>query len=355
MAANSSGDPFPSHPDTLLDSRRLRLFVVSAREESFAAAAAELNLSPSAISHSMKALEQDLDCELFRRSGPRVELTPAGRRLLPLAEQLLVQMTRLREEVIALEAATRRLTVAVPSTICSELLPIVLPDFQDSFPSVQLQVLCGAQDPGILTADPVDVSIGPIGGSSPVAVKRELFAESLQCYVAPFHLLRNSALVGPADLRRHLLLVPDEDCRSRVLRVWHPDGEGKEQRIWTLPDLYSIRELARVGQGIAILPAWTMKEGLGSLMELPVEGMPMQRSCYATWPRDKPLSWAAEVFLSLVEMAAADRNSNLSVAAQATAAVDPDTPNRAGISPDADSGKPAIFKASTSISPRIRR
>lgn len=321
-SSESRGKPFfPHGHDAVLDSRRLCLFAVSAREESFAAAAQTLNLSPSAISHSVKALEQDLGCILFRRSGPRVDLTEAGRRLLPLAEQLLRQMGRLREEVTGMAAAARQLRVGVPAVVCSGLLPVVLPDFQDSFPSMQLQILTEVEAMKAGASGELDLLLAPPGAIPAEGMRRELYRESLGCYVAPFHLLRKLDLVRLEDLKRHLVLVTDGDAGQRIGGSDSADGSGYGHRIWLLPGLHGVRELARVGQGVAVLPGWAQCRAPEGLVDLKVEGFPFERSCVAWWPREKPLSWAAEVFLSLVETAAAEHED--AARHQATAAVGP--------------------------------
>jgi DNA-binding transcriptional LysR family regulator len=307
MSHPPAAEPGSNGSEAALDSRRLHLFVVSAREQSFAVAASVLNLSPSAISHSMKALEQDLGCMLFRRIGPRVELTAAGQRLLPLAEGLLGQMQRLRQEVVALEAATRQLRVAVPAMVCSGLLPVVLPDFQDCFPSVQLQVLTGVEAAAAFAAGEVDLMLAPPAEVPAGMVQRELYKETLAIYVAPFHLLRQSGRPGRTALAKHLLLVTDDDARRRVIGAWTAEAGDAPDRIWLLPGLHSVRELARVGQGVAVLPDWTEGTAQEGLVRLPVPDLALERACVACWPREKPPAWAAEVLLSLIEMAAAER------------------------------------------------
>ena len=61
-----------------LDSRQLMAFTEVAKTESYAAAARQLNLTPSAIHHAMRALEEDVGCRLFTKMGPRIALTEAG-------------------------------------------------------------------------------------------------------------------------------------------------------------------------------------------------------------------------------------------------------------------------------------
>src|SRR6266700_934211 len=76
----------------LLDSRQLRAFAALARTGSFTLAAKELFLSQSAVSHSMKALEQDVGCRLFDRVGKKISLTLAGETLLHHSEKILLEM-----------------------------------------------------------------------------------------------------------------------------------------------------------------------------------------------------------------------------------------------------------------------
>src|SRR5258708_28199058 len=82
-----------------LDSRQLRAFASLARTGSFTQTARELRLSQSAISHSMKALEQEVRCRLLDRMGKTVILTQAGEQFLAPAGKNLGEMGLAREQV----------------------------------------------------------------------------------------------------------------------------------------------------------------------------------------------------------------------------------------------------------------
>src|SRR5205809_6280614 len=82
-----------THP---IDSRQLRAFATLARKGSFTIAAKELFLSQSAVSHSMKALEQEVGCRLFDRLGKKVVLTQAGEQLFHHVEKILQEMANAR-------------------------------------------------------------------------------------------------------------------------------------------------------------------------------------------------------------------------------------------------------------------
>jgi len=85
-----------------IDSRQLRAFAALARTGSFTLAAKELFLSQSAVSHSMKALENDVGCRLFDRVGKKVLLTQAGEQLLEHADKILREMVSARESITQL-------------------------------------------------------------------------------------------------------------------------------------------------------------------------------------------------------------------------------------------------------------
>src|SRR5437868_6627313 len=79
------------------DSRQLRAFVTLARTGSFTVTAKELFLSQSAVSHSIKALEEETGCRLLDRVGKKIALLPAGEQLLHHAEKILHEMELARK------------------------------------------------------------------------------------------------------------------------------------------------------------------------------------------------------------------------------------------------------------------
>src|SRR5205823_722972 len=90
---------YMSHP---IDSRQLRAFSILARTASFTETARELNLTQSAVSHAIKALEEEVRCRLFDRMGKKVMLTQAGEQFLTHAEKILEEMSTARERLAQL-------------------------------------------------------------------------------------------------------------------------------------------------------------------------------------------------------------------------------------------------------------
>ncbi len=85
----------------ILDSRKLLAFATLARVGSFTQAAKEMNLTQSAVSHAIKALERDLGCRLFDRMGRTVTITAAGQQLLQHVDVILTEMQHARADMAA--------------------------------------------------------------------------------------------------------------------------------------------------------------------------------------------------------------------------------------------------------------
>ncbi|MFC4455334.1 LysR family transcriptional regulator [Deinococcus sonorensis] len=119
---------------------QLRAFVATVRTGRVSGAAVELDLTQSAVSHALRHLEAHLGVTLLHRGQRGAVLTAAGERLLPMAEQLLVQLQ-------AFEAAARAETllsgvvrVASFPSLARHLIPRVLTLVQAQLPGVQVQV-----------------------------------------------------------------------------------------------------------------------------------------------------------------------------------------------------------------------
>src|SRR5438034_688955 len=133
-----------------LDSRQLRAFSILARTGSFTLSAKQLFLSQSAVSHSMKALEQEVGCRLLDRMGKKVLLTQAGETLLHHAERILQEMNTARGALEQLGKWGRdRLRIGASTTACQYILPAVLRKFKNEFPQSLVTIEPGDTFKGI--------------------------------------------------------------------------------------------------------------------------------------------------------------------------------------------------------------
>ena len=94
--------------------RQLEVFLATARHENVTRAAAELAMSQSAASGSLRELEEQFEVRLFDRIGKRLQLSELGRQLRPRAETLLEQ-ARAFEQALAGEDSRARVGLTYPS------------------------------------------------------------------------------------------------------------------------------------------------------------------------------------------------------------------------------------------------
>ncbi|GAA0694583.1 LysR substrate-binding domain-containing protein [Marinobacterium maritimum] len=115
----------------------LRTFEAAARLLSFKSAAHELNVSPTAVSHQIRALEDRLQLCLFERRTRSVELTPEGERLAAAAHKA---MHELNETVNELTRQANQLTVGTTASFAALWLVPKLHLFQQQYPGVELNI-----------------------------------------------------------------------------------------------------------------------------------------------------------------------------------------------------------------------
>lgn len=291
----------PALDSGIVDSKRLQMFYVSVKHGSFAAAAQRMSVSPSAISHAMKALEEDLGCALFRRSGPQVQPTGAALRLLPMVENVLSGMLSLKSELAVLDGRLESLTIRAPASLMAMMGAGTLATFCECFPEVDLEIVGRGQAPDPALEKRIDFEIGYPQWLPDDVIRRDLVTEEFHAHVAPFHDFGQKTRVSPADLKRERLIIPDRGFLDLLGQHFDP-GIVSGLAKWIVPDAEVARELARQGLGVAFLPDVAMGGAAtdGTLVRLKLSGIRLRQTCCAWWSPGRPLAWMAEVFLSLL-------------------------------------------------------
>ena len=129
---------------------QLRIFIAVAEYEHMTRAAADLNLTQSATSAAVAALEARYDIKLLNRIGRRIELTPAGRLFLVEARAVLARAAA-AENVLADIAGLKRgsLRLAASQTVGNYWLPPLMHRYRTSYPGITLALSIG-EPPGLI-------------------------------------------------------------------------------------------------------------------------------------------------------------------------------------------------------------
>ncbi|MFZ5779157.1 MAG: transcriptional regulator GcvA [Pseudomonadota bacterium] len=226
----------------------LRHFEAAGRLSSFKAAAQELNLTPSAVSHGVQTLEQWLGVDLFLRGNRTLALTEAGRVYLPQVRAILEAIVRASDSVPG-RKPTGKLAVSVPPTFGIRWLLPRLARFKEAHPEIEVSVDTNHRLVEI-PRDGVDLAIRMGRGEWPGLQATCLVREKLVPVCAP---RLAAAIVAADDLARATLLhVVDasEDWRawSALAGVELP-ASARSLRFDTIQ---MALEAAAAGLGIAI-------------------------------------------------------------------------------------------------------
>lgn len=192
----------------------LRVFEAAARRLSFAAAAEELHLTASAVSHRIKALEAQLRLVLFERLTRKVRLTPAGRAYaVAVADAIAI----LREATRRLAAeANRPLTASVTPLFGARWLLPRLARFEAAHPGVTVRLISTMRMADFAT-DGVDCAVRFGKGAWPGLAAHRLMSMDYVPVCAP-SLVRRGRIKSPSDLARHTLL--HAEAASEAWRMW---------------------------------------------------------------------------------------------------------------------------------------
>ncbi len=183
----------------------LRTFEAAARHLSFTEAAAELNVTQTAVSHQVRRLESQLGVTLFVRRGRALELTEAGRILLPSVSS---GFESLRSGVQALRRSEDQavLTVTTIVSFATKWLVPRLSAFQAAHPDIDLRLLTSTRI-NDLDREDIDVAIRWGNGDwSDSLLIEKLMSEDLFPVCSPDLLRRGPPLLAPGDLAQHTLL-----------------------------------------------------------------------------------------------------------------------------------------------------
>jgi DNA-binding transcriptional LysR family regulator len=269
---------------TPIDSRQLRAFQLLAETGSFTAAAKQMFVTQSAISHSIKALETQLDCSLFDRNGKKTALTAHGETLLRRADRILDEMREAVEEIHSLNRwGCGRLRIGATDTMCQYLLPSVLRKLRQSYPDCEVTIHADdTQDLlALLEAGQVDLVIGMRPRSDEAGIEfRPLFEDELVFAVAPSHAWAKRQEIPEDTLgdERFIIYARSSPTYQLVARHFRKLGLSAPQ-LTELGNMEAIKELAKIGMGVGVIAPWVIREELanGELVGVKTPGETMRR------------------------------------------------------------------------------
>ncbi|MBC8954159.1 DNA-binding transcriptional regulator YeiE [Xenorhabdus sp. PB62.4] len=279
--------------------RQLEIFAEVLKSGSTTQASQQLALSQSAVSASLTDLEGQLGVRLFDRVGKRLVTNEHGRLLYPKALALLEQAGEV-EQLFKLELGALRL--AASSTIGNYMLPEMLAKYRQDYPDTPLELNIGNTEDVIKAVAEFRVDLGLIEGlcHDPELITQPWMKDELIIFSSP-----------ESSLLQRDLTIEDLITAPWILRE---KGSGTREVLdhllfsqiprfniaMELGNSEAIKHAVQYGMGISCLSRKVVQEQLknGTLTELIIPGLSLNRNLYLIYHRQKHMSNALQKLLN---------------------------------------------------------
>lgn len=247
-----------------IEFRHLRTIKAIHEYGGVAKAADQLNITQSALSHQIKALEDQAGVELFVRRSKPIKLSAAGMRLLRLANQVLPQVEALAAEFEGLRGgSTGRMHIAIECHACFEWLFPVLEAFRKNWPDVDVDIRPGLAFDALpaLQKEEVDLVVSSDPEDIPGVTFTELFDYNAVFVASAAHPLAEKPYVEAEDFRGQTLITyPVERSRLDVFSQLLIPAKVEPAAVRQVELTAVILLLVASNRGVSVLPDWVVRE-----------------------------------------------------------------------------------------------
>lgn len=289
---------------------QLTAFLAVFRRGSVTAAAEDLVVTQPSVSAAVAALERELGVKLTERDGRGLKPTAAGRAFAPYAEHvlgLLDQGGRAARE--AVEDARRTLRVSAVATAGEHFVPLLIKVFSERHPELVISLDVGSRADVFerLVAREVDVGITGRVPDDPWLGGEAFAPNELAIVSAPGDPLAKRQRIEVEELGHCTWLVREEGSGSRALCLRYLRANNLDPKLLTLGSNGAIRQAARVGLGIALMPRIAVEMDLrhGLLAEMSVLAPLPRRAWHVVYVSDGPVRAEVKAFVEFLQSNAA--------------------------------------------------
>ena len=258
----------------MLDRIHLAVIQEVERQGSLTAAADRLCVTQSALSHSMKKLEQQLGTDIWLREGRSLRLTQAGQYLLALAQRVLPQLDLAEERLRQFAQGERgSLRIGMECHPCYQWLLKVVSPYLAAWPDVDVDVKQKFQFGGIgaLLGYEIDVLVTPDPLHKPGLRFEPVFDYEQVLVVARGHPLAQAPYAKPGQLAQEVLITyPVATDRLDIYTQFLLPAGITPRRHKTIETTDIMLQMVASGRGVAALPRWLVQEYATRMDVVPV-------------------------------------------------------------------------------------
>jgi DNA-binding transcriptional LysR family regulator len=283
----------------------LQVFLAVATEKSFSRAAERLLRTQPAVSLALQRLEQELQEKLIDRSGKGLLLTDAGRTVLEYARRFESLRQEMENSLAELrDNSAGRLTIGANESTSLYLLRHI-ERYRELYPKAKVQVrrslssripnelLDGNLELGVIIYDPGDERLK----------SKVIYTDALAFVVSPKHRLANRKTVSISELGSETFVAHNviSPYREVVLREFRAHKVPLRMDV-EMPTIETIRKMVQNNMGVAFVPRMCVEQEIeqGTLAEVRIKEMHVERKIRLVYPTRRGLSHAARAFLEVV-------------------------------------------------------
>ncbi|MFB7615961.1 LysR substrate-binding domain-containing protein [Kitasatospora sp. NPDC056181] len=281
---------------------QLRALIAVADAGGFGAAAAELGISQSAVSHAVAALERTLGAPVLHRTAP-ARPTPLGEQILPHARTAVASAAAVRTIATRHSGGlTGTVRLAAPTTVCQGLLPGLLRDWRAAHPRLTVSVFEGEDDELAVWLEAGTVDAAVLVDADPVPPGSvALGADSMHALLRRDHPLAGEPAVDVADLEDDDFLLSEGGCERHIREAYRRAGVRFAPR-HRIRDLNTLIGMVHAGVGVSVMPALAQPMLPADCVLVPIRPA-VHRSLTLTGPGGRPWSPAVNGLLAAVRSA----------------------------------------------------
>ena len=283
-----------------MDWDKLRVFHAVAEAGSFTHAGETLNLSQSAVSRQISALEESLAVPLFHRHARGLILTEQGELLYQTAHEVLAKLSQAEAKITdSKEIAQGPLTTTATVAFGSTWLTPRIREFLQLYPELQLTMLISDEQVD-LSMRQADAAIRMTPPTQPDLIQRHLMTVRMHIYGAVDYLKRRGIPKSLDDLKNHDLIIYGNEAKAPIdnvnwlMTVGDPEP-GERRPILRVNNQYAIYRAVRSGLGLAGLPDYMVDPNLNVVKVLPDVAGPGAEA-YFVYPEELRHSKRIQVF-----------------------------------------------------------
>jgi DNA-binding transcriptional LysR family regulator len=283
-----------------MDWDKLRVFHAVAEAGSFTHAGETLNLSQSAVSRQISALEASLKVPLFHRHARGLILTEQGELLFKTTREVFAKLAT--TQALLTESTDRPkgpLKVTTTVAFGSIWLTPRMKEFLDLYPDISVTLLLNEGEVDLNMRE-ADVAIRLHAPHQPDLIQRRLLTMHLHAYASPDYLKNHPMPQTADDLAEHMMIVYGEDMRPPITNInWLLEvirSRDLHPRILKVNSIYAMYRAVQTGVGVAALPDYAVRQYSSNLVRILPELEGPSFDAYLVYPEELRHSKRIAVF-----------------------------------------------------------